>query len=113
MTEFQQKAVVDAINRMFKGTTFYITTVDDCMKVAGAIRNSDYDALKLYHCVHFDKMDKETRDFVFRATMQNVANCDEFPFVRLVSQSDLMKEQMAIDHAKTPWMKRLFGNAGV
>jgi hypothetical protein len=108
MTEFQQRSVVDAINRMFKGTTFFITTVDDCMKVAGATRNGDYDALKLYHCVHFDKMDKETREFVFRATMENVGNCDAFPVVRLVPQSDLMKEQVAIEHQSNSWMKRIF-----
>lgn len=110
MTDFEAKAVVDAINRMFKGQTFYITDVDNCMKVTGAIRTTDYDALRLYHCVSFDTMDADTKSFVFQATIENVCNVDEFPAVRLIRRSDEIEEKLAMSHKQQPLLKRLFGH---
>ena len=112
MTEFQAKAVVDSINRMFKADHFSICTVDDCMKITGATKTADYDALRLYHCVHFSKMDKQTKEFVFRVSLENVCNCDAFPAVRLIERSDEIAGEIsksAIECNRVPLLKRLFG----
>lgn len=109
MTEFEAKSVVDAINRMFRGTSFSICTVDDCMELTGATRTESYAALRLYHCVGFDKMDRDTKDRVFKAALENVCNIDDFPAVRLIARRDEIEEQLTLDRKELPLMKRLFG----
>lgn len=114
MTEFQAKAVVDAINAMFRGHHFNICTVDSCMKITGAIRSNDYEALRLYHCVNFDKMDRKTKEHVFRTTIELICNVDEFPAIKFVSPSEEIGQQLIeSQRAETPrrvsFLKRLFG----
>jgi hypothetical protein len=105
MTDLQAKAVIDAINEMFKGKHFSICTVDDCMKVTGAVRTSDYDALRLYHCRDFAKMDRETKEYVFKATIENVCNVDAFPEIKLVKPSEAMGQAISVE--QKPLIKRL------
>jgi len=81
------KAVVSALNTMFKGKHFSICVVDDCMKVVGAVRTSEYEVMRLYHCRDFADMDAQTKKWLFEATMQNVMNVDEFPEIQFVHRS--------------------------
>jgi hypothetical protein len=109
MTEFQTKAVVDAINRMFSSHHFSICVVDECMKVTGAVRNADYRALSLYHCCHYSEMSRETKDFLFRATIENVGNVDDFPKLQLVRKSEEIANALALQDSQRPFLRRLFG----
>lgn len=111
MTEFQAKAVADAVNRMFSSHSFSICTVDDCMKITGAVRSADYDALRLYHCVHYSTMSRDTKDWLFRATIENVSNVDDFPAVRLISKSEEIETALTLEQRERPLLKRLFGRA--
>ena len=93
ITPFQAKAVVDAINEMFRNSHYFnICVVDNCMEVTGAKRTADYTALHLYHCRNFSQMDAATKEFVFRATMENVTNIDGFPAVRFVDRREELAE---------------------
>ncbi len=109
MTEFEAKAVLDSINRMFKSNHFSICDVDKCMKVTGAVRTSSYRAINLYHCVNFSEMDKETKQFLFKATIENVCNVDEFPEIHLHKPSDTMAGLTVLETRK-PLLQRLFGS---
>ena len=109
MTEFQARAVVDAINRMFEEHLFSICTVDNCMRITGAVRTADYAALKLYHCCHYSKMSRETKDWLFRATIENVSNVDDFPAVRLINKAEEIETALTIQRKERPLTKRLFG----
>jgi len=109
MTEFQAKSVVDAINRMFRGHHFSICKVDDCMKVTGATRTADYDSLRLYHCVNYSEMDDETKDFLFKATLENVCNTSEFPTLHLSPPESKVREMLTVE--KRPFLQRLFGGS--
>lgn len=108
MTEFEAKSVIDAINRMFKGTYFNISAVDDCMKVTGAVRTNDYKSMSLYHCVHYSEMDRETKAFLFKATMENVCNVDDFPEIKMAKRSDEIENRLILESQPKPLMKRLF-----
>lgn len=116
MTEFQARSVVDSINRMFRGHHFDICTVDSCMRITGAIRSNDYDALRLYHCVHFNTLDQKTKEHIFRSTIEMICNVDEFPAIRFVSRSDDLEQQLIESQRvesstprRVPFLKRLFG----
>ena len=108
MNEFEAKSVIDAINRMFKGAYFDITAVDNCMKVTGAVRTNDYKAMRLYHCVHYSEMDRETKAFLFKATMENVCNVDDFPEIKMAKRSDEIENRLIVEHQSKPLLKRLF-----
>lgn len=108
MTELQASAVVDAINRMFESNTFSICKVDDCMKVTGAVRTPDYAALSLYHCVDYSKMSRETKDFLFRATMENICNVDDFPAVKMIRKSDIIESAVRVER-KPSFFGKLLG----
>ena len=110
MTEFEAKSVIDAINRMFKDRYFSISTVDSCMKVTGSVATSDYNAMRLYHCVNYSAMDKETKSFLFKATMENVCNVDDFPEIKMAKRSDEIQNSLVIEQKPKPLLKRLFGN---
>ena len=110
MSEFEARAVVDSVNRMFKSNFFYICTVDKCMALTGATRTKDYNALHLYHCVGFDKMSEDVKRFVFKATMDNITNVDSFPEIRLVDPGEQLAEQLRLEKLnQTPLLKRIFG----
>lgn len=110
ISEFEARAVVDSVNRMFKGTSFNICTVDECMKVTGATRTKDYKAMSLYHCVGFDQMSEDVKRFVFKATMDNITNVDSFPEIRLVDPGEQLAEQLRLEKLnQTPLLKRIFG----
>ena len=109
MTEFEAKSVIDAINRMFKKGHFSICTVDDCMRVTGAVETSDYNAMRLYHCVNYSAMDKETKAFLFKATMENVCNVDDFPEIKMAKRSEEIQSSFVVEQQPT-LLKRLFGS---
>lgn len=109
MTDFEAKSVVEAVNRMFQSQSYSICTVDDCMKITGAVRTAEYDSLRLYHCVSYSTMSSETKERLFRATLENVMNVDDFPVIRLVKKSDEMVNAIALENQSRPLLKRLFG----
>ena len=109
MTDFQLASVVDAVNRMFRGTHFSICTVDSCMKITGAVRTSDYQALTLYHCVNYSDMTREIRDWVFKTTMENIGNVDSFPTVALVKRSDEIAATLIETKSRPNLLNRLTG----
>lgn len=109
MNEFEAKSVIDTINRMFKSRSFNICTVHDCMDVTGAVRMSTYKTLRLYHCVSYSEMDTDTKQMLFKATMENVCNVDEFPEIKMVKPSDDIQHRMELEHKERPLLKRLFG----
>ena len=110
MTEFEAKSVIAAINRMFKDRCFSICVVRDCMKVTGAVATKELRALELYHCVSYSDMDQETKDMLFRVTLANVCNVDEFPEIEMVNKSDKIEQQLVVERRSKPLIKRLFGN---
>lgn len=83
LTTFQARAIVDAVNAMFRGDHFSICVVDQCQAITGAQRTADYESLRLYHCRPFRDMTPETREQIFRATIENVCNVGTFPEIRL------------------------------
>lgn len=111
MTEFSAKAVVESINRMFASHHFSICTVDECMKVTGAVRTSDYPALKLYHCVNYSDMTRDTKDWVFRVTVENVSNVDDFPKLELAKKSDEITTALTLQSNRQSIWKRMLGVA--
>ena len=71
MTEFEKQAVAIALKKMFQGSHFNICTVDQCLKITGAIPPSaDYNALSALHCVHWSDMPASFRDEVFVKTLE-------------------------------------------
>jgi menaquinone-dependent protoporphyrinogen IX oxidase len=110
MTEFETKAVIDKINRMFRERCFSICDVDSLMQVTGATRNADYRALQLYHCVHYDEMDEKTKQFVYKATLENVTNINAFPMLKLFDPVEEM-EKLAVENAPVSngFLKTLLG----
>ena len=109
MTRFQVKAVVDAINRMFKSNYFDICTVDKCMKIIGSAKTADYDAMHTYHCVNYSAMDRETKDWLFQATIENICNVNNFPEIKLVDPNEEMENLLTINQDNKSIIKRLFG----
>ncbi len=107
MTRFEAKAVIAKLDRMFKGRHFCICDVDSLMDVTGATRTSDYKALRLYHCVDYADMDKETKQFVYKAAMENVCNVAAFPEVRLYDPSE--ETAKALELASGTAIQRLLG----
>lgn len=60
LTEFQQRAVVAALEKLFTGIYFDVTTLRKIADLTGAqLRGKDFEALEAMHCVHYSKMDKE------------------------------------------------------
>jgi len=113
MTDSQLSAVVDAVNRMFRSTHFSICTVDSCMKVTGAVRTQDYQALTLYHCVNYSEMTRDTREWVFKATVENIGNVDSFPTLSLVKRSEEIASMIEPKESRTPFLNRLFSMARI
>lgn len=71
MTEFEKQAVVIALKKMFQGSHFDICTVDNCLKITGAIApTADYNALRALHCVHWSDMPDGFRAQVFVKTLE-------------------------------------------
>lgn len=59
---FEEKTVVHALRDMFRGGTFYITTVRECLELTGAQPpQRDIDALSPLHCMKFRDMDPDYR----------------------------------------------------
>jgi hypothetical protein len=84
VSDFEQQAVMVALKKMFTGTHFDICTVDNCLKITGAIPpRKDYDALHAIHCVHWADMPPDFRAAVFAKTMALFAH-DGFPLERLM-----------------------------
>jgi hypothetical protein len=69
---------------------FSICTVDNCMKVSGAVPGPKYDVLRLYHCVRFAEMTPQQAEDVFKLTLEVIAG-----------------EQPAVTHVKTVKFPRL------
>lgn len=72
MNDMAQRAIKSALNKMFgdpKGF-FSICTVDNCMKVSGAVPGPKYDVLRLYHCVRFAQMTPQQAEDVFKLTLE-------------------------------------------
>ena len=109
MTEFEAKSVIDSINRMFKDRSFSICTVRNCMEITGAVATREMKVLELYHCVSYSDMDAETKAMLFKATIENVCNVDEFPEIAMVKSSDQIQHQLAVEQKEKPMLKRLFG----
>lgn len=86
MTEFEVKAVLFNLNRMFRNSHFSICEVRKMMEVTRASENSDFKILQMYHCTEFVDMDEETRNFIHKATLANVTNCHSFPRVDVCSR---------------------------
>lgn len=108
MTNFEAKAVLESINRMFKEKYFSITTVKQCMEITGAVQTKEYKTLRLYHCVDYADMDKETKKQLFEHTLKNVSNVDEFPEIQLVTPSDAVENLLTLETKNTPLLKKLF-----
>lgn len=108
MTEQQAKDVVDAIDRMFSGNVFSICTVEDCMKITNATPTKDYSALRLYHSDPFITMDRDTQEWLFRATVEAVCNFDDFAALRLYQTSEETERNMIESQQKRLLLKRLF-----
>jgi hypothetical protein len=51
-------------------------------------------------------MDRETKEHVFKATIENVCNVDDFPEIKLVKPSESFGQAIAVE-AKQPLIKRL------
>lgn len=63
MDALQTLAANVALNKMLKQSHFSICTIDDIIKVSGAIPdNYAYGILKLLHCVNYSDMDSGVRD---------------------------------------------------
>lgn len=112
MTDFQAQAVVEAINRMFKGTFYDICTVRTCMNVTQATETEDFEALRLYHCMPFRSMSQQLKEQLFLKTIEAVANSEAFPAVRLVLPKDEMKQGLEVvssPEEKPSFIKRVLG----
>lgn len=67
LSEFQQRAVSAAIEKMFAGQFFSITDLDNKVKTIGCEDNlsgRDYDALRAIHCVSWGAMDRDLKRMV-------------------------------------------------
>lgn len=75
MNDAAKRAINAALNRMFEDPKgfFSICTIDNCMKVSGAIQGPKYDMLRLYHCVRFAKMTPQEAKDVFDLTLEVIA----------------------------------------
>ena len=111
LTDFKAKAVIDSLNRMFKDKWFCITVVDNCMEVMGATQTSDYGALRLYHCKHFKDMDKKLKNEIYRITLENVTNVDDFPEIQLVNPSEDIDQELLVEK-KPSILKRILRRSG-
>ena len=80
------------------------------MTITGAVATNEYKVLELYHCVSYSEMDSEIKNMLFRATIENVCNVDEFPEITLTKPSDQIQHQLVVEHNEKPLLKRLFGS---
>ncbi|HEY9467621.1 MAG TPA: hypothetical protein VIR54_31225 [Vicinamibacterales bacterium] len=71
LSAFQKEALRLALGRMFRPNGWFdICTVDNCLKLAGAIPSTaDYNAMRVLHCVNFSDMTPEMRRAVADATL--------------------------------------------
>ncbi len=82
--EFEQQAVMLALKKMFEGSHFSICTVDDCLKITGAIPpRKEYNALRALHCVDWADMAPDFRAAVFAKTLALFQH-DGFPLEQLM-----------------------------
>ena len=71
MTEFEKQACAIALKKMFQGRYFDICTVDNLLKITGAIPpKADYNALHALHCVDWSDMPAGFREQVFVKTLE-------------------------------------------
>jgi hypothetical protein len=62
-----------AIKDLFTGDSFSICDVDNLLKVTGTrIPQTDYDQLRLLHCIKYAAMTPDIRDYVFTTVMQAI-----------------------------------------
>jgi hypothetical protein len=63
MDQLTQVAVATAMRKMFDNKWFDISTVDQCLKLAGVIApTKPYQTLRVLHCVHYSDMPRELLD---------------------------------------------------
>jgi hypothetical protein len=78
MDNFQKEVVLTAMRKMFQGLHFSICTVDNCLKITGAIpTKKDYDALSALHCVTWSEMSPQLRQTVLEKTVE-ILSSDSF-----------------------------------
>ena len=82
MDRFTLKTVEFKVNKMFLDCDYFsICDLDRLMKITGADRLASYRLLGVYHCVDYQEMDEETKEFVMRETLANLSNVRGFPTI--------------------------------
>lgn len=78
----KERVIKTSLAKMFTDSHFSICTIDDCMKVAEVKAEQEvYNMLHALHCVHWARMDKQTRAWVAEAVVgifcpENYVNLD-------------------------------------
>lgn len=70
MSEIDIRIAQTALKKMFEGNYFCICTIDKIIEMTGCIPDKqNYNRLSTLHCIHWNEMEKDVRQWCFETTI--------------------------------------------
>jgi len=76
MKDPKQEAAKIAITELFEKNWFDICTIDKVDKLLGVIQSPRHPTWNAMHCIYYNKMSKEFREWLYSSVLEHYASCD-------------------------------------